>query len=76
MISRTDALVGSQSDDSKDKKSSPVLEFTSKLNADRRRGRDPFGDLMRSLSDSYENRRARQTGEWERMRRQSLRKAS
>jgi hypothetical protein len=37
--------------------------------------RDGFGDLIRQLSDSKENRRARQTAEWEAMRRSSLRRA-
>ncbi len=36
----------------------------------------PNDDLIKSLSDAYENKRARQVFEWERVRRQNVQRAA
>lgn len=76
MISHGKNRVGGDAEIPKDSKSKRFVDFGSKSQRDRRTTGESFGELMTFLSDSYENRRARQTSEWESMRRQSLRKAS
>lgn len=75
MVTR-DADFGRDFEKPNDKQNSSVLEFNSPSVSERMKVKDSFGDLIRSLSDSYENRRARQTSEWETLRRQNLRRAS
>lgn len=76
MVNHTDANVVRDFDAHKEKQNSPASDQLSAAVSGLNRSRDSFGDLIRSLSDSYENRRAMQTSEWETLRRQSLRRAS
>lgn len=76
MISHGDTRVGGDAEIPKDNKSKRYAEFGSTSAPGRRNSLEAFGELMTFLADSYENRRARQTSEWESMRRQTLKKAS
>lgn len=76
MISHTNPRVGRDAELPNENKSGHAADLNSSAASELRLNRDNFGDLMRFLADSYENRRARQASEWESMRRQSLRKAS
>lgn len=76
MISHGKQRVGRDAELSNEKNPNHIAEFNVSAASELRLNKDAFGDLMRFLADSYENRRARQTSEWETMRRQSLRRAS
>lgn len=75
MVTR-DADVGRDFDTPNEKHNSSVIDFKTVPVSGRNKTKDSFGDLIRALSDSYENRRARQTSDWETLRRQNLRRAS
>lgn len=49
----------------------PISTLLSKRNS-----KESNDDLIVSLSDAYENKRARQVFEWEKLRRQSLQRAA
>lgn len=52
-----------------------VLNYESQLLSSRKfhsKEKPPKDDLIVALSDAYENKRARQVTEWERMRRQNV----
>ncbi len=50
----------------------PISQLLSKRNSKENQS----DDLIVSLSDAYENKRARQVFEWEKLRRQSLQRAA
>lgn len=53
------------------KSAKPISTLLSKKNS-----KELYDDLIVSLADAYENRRARQVFEWENLRRQSLQRAA
>lgn len=53
------------------KSAKPISILLSKKNS-----KELYDDLIVSLADAYENRRARQVFEWEKLRRQSLQRAA
>lgn len=76
MVNHTDANVVRDFDAHREQQKPSSADQLSAAVSELNKSRDSFGDLIRSLSDSYENRRAMQTSEWESLRRQSLRRAS
>ena len=74
MVRRTNKKVASEIDKLNEYETSAVLDFISELRSNRNPKLieiQPNDDLIVILSDAYENKRARQVFEWERVRRQN-----
>lgn len=74
MVRRTNKKVAKEFDKLNEHDTSAVLNFISELPSTRNPKLieiQPNDDLIVSLSDAYENKRARQVFEWERVRRQN-----
>lgn len=75
MVNRTDKNIASQIDKLNDNESIAVLNYISELLSKRlsKSKENPYqDDLIISLQDAYENKRARQVFEWERTRRRNF----
>lgn len=74
MVSRKNRNVASEIDKLNENETSAVLEYISELLTSRSPKpieNLPGDDLIMTLGDAYENKRARQVFEWERVRRQN-----
>ena len=73
MVKRTNKTVANETTKLNEKETSqkPISTLLSKRNS-----KQSNDDLIVSLSDAYENKRARQVFEWEKLRRQSLQRAA
>ena len=74
MVSRKNRNVASEIDKLNENEASAVLDYISELPQTRNSKSIenlPNDDLIVTLSDAYENKRARQVFEWERVRRQN-----
>ena len=74
MVSRKNRNVASEIDKLNENETSAVLDYISELPQTRNSKSIenlPNDDLIVTLSDAYENKRARQVFEWERVRRQN-----
>ncbi|HEY8562068.1 MAG TPA: hypothetical protein VIL74_16970 [Pyrinomonadaceae bacterium] len=74
MVSRKNRNVASELDKLNEHETSAVLDYISEILSTRKRHPieiTPNDDLIVTLSDAYENKRARQVFEWERVRRQN-----
>ena len=79
MVRRTNKKIASEIDKLNEYETSAVLDFISELRSNRNPKLieiQPNDDLIVSLSDAYENKRARQVFEWERVRRQNVQRAA
>lgn len=79
MVNRKNRNVASELDKLNENETLEVLDYISELLSTRRpKSKDiqPNDDLIVSLSDAYENKRARQVFEWERVRRQNVQRAA
>lgn len=79
MVNRKNRNVASEIDKLNEKETLEVLDYTSEILSTRRpksKELQPNDDLILSLSDAYENKRARQVFEWERVRRQNTQRAA
>ena len=79
MVNRKNRNVASEIDKLNENETSEVLEYISDILSTRNpKSKDiqPNDDLIVSLSDAYENKRARQVFEWERVRRQNIQRAA
>ena len=74
MVNRKNRNVASELDKLNEYETSAVLDYISEILSTRKRKSIeilPNDDLIVTLSDAYENKRARQVFEWERVRRQN-----
>jgi hypothetical protein len=74
MVKQTHQNIASEIDKLNDNETNAVVNYISQLLSNRiSKSKEPKSgdDLILSLSDAYENRRARQVVEWERVRRQN-----
>ena len=73
MVKRTKQIVANETTKLNERETSqkPISTLLSKQNS-----KQLNDDLIVSLSNAYENRRARQVFEWEKLRRQSLQRAA
>ena len=74
MVRRKNNRIASELDKLNEYETSAVLDFISELRSNRQPKLieiQPNDDLIVTLSDAYENKRARQVFEWERVRRQN-----
>jgi hypothetical protein len=79
MVNRKNNRVASEIDKLNEHETSAVLDYISEILSTRSpKSKDiqPNDDLIVSLSDAYENKRARQVFEWERVRRQNIHRAA
>lgn len=79
MVKRKNKNVASELDKLNENETLEVLDHISELLSARNpKSKDiqPNDDLIVSLSDAYENKRARQVFEWERVRRQNVQRAA
>ncbi|MCU1288910.1 MAG: hypothetical protein JWN60_1139 [Acidobacteria bacterium] len=79
MVNRINTNVVSEFDKLNETEASAVLDYISTLLTKRTaksRENPSNDDLIVSLSDAYENKRARQVVEWERVRRQNVQRAA
>lgn len=80
MVKRTNQNVASEIDKLNERETSAVLQYISKLLSARisqqKSSNLPSDDLIVSLADARENKRARQVFEWERVRRQNAQRAT
>jgi hypothetical protein len=79
MIKRKNNRVTSEIDKLNEHETSAVLDYISDILSTRNPKpleNLPNDDLIVSLSDAYENKRARQVFEWERVRRQNVQRAA
>lgn len=79
MVNRKNRNVASEIDKLNENETSEVLEYISDILSTRNpKSKDlqSNDDLIVSLSDAYENKRARQVFEWERVRRQNIQRAA
>ena len=79
MVNRKNRNVASEIDKLNENETLEVLDYISELLSTRRpksKEIQPNDDLIVSLSDAYENKRARQVFEWERVRRQNVQRAA
>jgi hypothetical protein len=79
MVSRKNRNVASELGKLNEHEASAVLDYISELLSTRSpKSKDIQinDDLIVSLSDAYENKRARQVFEWERVRRQNVQRAA
>ena len=75
MVNRMNTNVTRETDKLNDNDTLAVLSYFSELASSRPAQSNDYSfsdELIRSLSDSYENKRARQVTEWERLRRQAV----
>ena len=75
MVNQTEQNVASEKDKLNEKETLAVANYISTVLTDRiSKSKDiqPNDDLIVSLSDAYENKRARQVFEWEKLRRQNV----
>ena len=74
MVKQTHQNIASEIDKLNDSETNAVVNYISQLLSNRiSKSKEPKlnDDLILSLSDAYENHRARQVVEWERVRRQN-----
>lgn len=79
MIKRKNTRIASEIDKLNDQETSAVLDYISDLLTSRSPKpieTKPNDELIVSLSDAYENKRAQQVFEWERVRRQNVQRAA
>jgi len=79
MVNRKNRNVASEIDKLNENETSEVLEYISDILSTRNpktKDLQSNDDLIVSLSDAYENKRARQVFEWERVRRQNIQRAA
>ena len=80
MVNRTNTNVASEINKLNEKETSAVLDYISTLLTKRisksKENNALNDDLIVSLSDAYENKRARQVMEWESVRRQNYHRAA
>lgn len=77
MINRKNSRIASEIDKLSEPETAAVLNYISELLQTRIQNQlPPNDDLIVSLSDAYENRRAQQVFEWERVRRQNIQRAA
>lgn len=79
MVKQINNTVASEIDKLNENESLAVLGYISQLLSKRiskQRENLPSDELIVSLSDAYENKRARQVFEWERVRRQNAQRAA
>jgi hypothetical protein len=79
MVKRTDKNVAREIDKLNEHEALAVLDYISELLSTRlpKPKENPLNDeLILTLSDAYENKRARQVYEWERVRRQNVQRAA
>ncbi|HEY0429985.1 MAG TPA: hypothetical protein VGC76_19530 [Pyrinomonadaceae bacterium] len=75
MVKRTEKIVASEINKLNENEATAVREYISQLLSKRiskSRDNPSSDDLIVSLSDAYENKRARQVVEWEKLGRQNL----
>ena len=77
MVKRINTNVATEIDKLNETETSAVLDYISQLLSTRKpksriKDNSQSDDLIVSLSDAYENKRARQVFEWERVRRQNV----
>lgn len=79
MVNRKNRNVASEINKLNENETLEVLDYISELLSTRKpksKEIQPNDDLIVSLSDAYENKRARQVFEWERVRRQNTQRAA
>lgn len=80
MVKRTNTNVAIEIDKLNENETSAVLDYISQVVSSRKtKSKDNLNtsdDLIVSLSDAYENKRARQVFEWEKARRQNVQRAA
>lgn len=77
MINRINSRIVSEIDKLSEPETAAVLEYISEILQTRKQKQMPVSDeLIGSLADAYENRRAQQVIEWERVRRQNIQRAA
>jgi hypothetical protein len=79
MVKRENTNVASEINKLNETETSAVLNYISTLLSTRNsksKDNQSNDDLIVSLSDAYENKRARQVLEWERVRRQNVQRAA
>ncbi|MBS1798073.1 MAG: hypothetical protein JSS81_29925 [Acidobacteria bacterium] len=75
MVKRKNNRIADELDKLNDNETTAVLDYISEILQTRKpKSHEPVNpdELIRSLSDAYENKRARQVFEWERVRRQNV----
>ena len=75
MVNQTEQNVAGEKDKLNEKETLAVANFISTVLTDRiskSKDNQTNDDLIVSLSDAYENKRARQVFEWEKLRRQNI----
>ncbi|MCA1625411.1 MAG: hypothetical protein LC768_02085 [Acidobacteria bacterium] len=78
MVKRTNQNIAGEIDKLNENETLAVLQYISQLLSKRisqQKNNSPNDDLIVSLSDAYENKRARQVFEWEKVRRQNVQRA-
>ena len=79
MVTRTNQNIASEVDKLNENETLAVLQYISQLLSKRisqQKNNLPNDDLIVSLSDAYENKRARQVFEWEKVRRQTVQRTA
>jgi hypothetical protein len=79
MVNRKNKIVAREIDKLNETEASEVLEDITEIFSTRNpklKDNPPNDDLIVTLSDAYENKRARQVFEWERVRRQNVQRAA
>ncbi len=79
MVKQNNTNVANEINKLNENESSAVLDYISTLLTKRNsksKDNQSSDDLIVSLSDAYENKRARQVVEWERVRRQNVQRAA
>ena len=78
MVKQTNQNIAGEIDKLNDNETNAVVSYISQLLSNRiSKSKEPKlnDDLILSLSDAYENRRARQVVEWEKVRRQNAQRS-
>jgi len=79
MVNQTNKTIANQLDKLNEQETSAVVNYISQLLSRRiSKQKENFqtDDLIGTLADAYENQRARQVVEWERLRRQNVQRAA
>lgn len=79
MVKKTNKNTAVEIDKTNEPETPAVLDYSSSLLPQRKtksHDNSPSDDLIVSLSDAYENKRARQVFEWEKARRQNVPRAA
>lgn len=79
MVKKTNINVAKEIDKLSERETSAVLDYISEILTKRTaksKENSMNDDLIVSLSDAYENKRARQVFEWEKTRRQNVQRAA